>query len=135
MDGNDFLAVYAVTDWAAQRARANHGPTLLELVTYRAEAHSTSDDPSRYRPRDDYQHWPLGDPIERLKQHLMLGGHWSQADHAALTQELEAQVESSWEQAIADDKPLDRNLMFEDVFKEIPPHLQRQRESLAAERG
>jgi 2-oxoisovalerate dehydrogenase E1 component alpha subunit len=136
VDGNDFLAVYAVTDWAAQRARANHGPTLIELVTYRAEAHSTSDDPSRYRPRDDYQHWPLGDPIERLKQHLIVSGHWSQADHAQMTQQLEAQVESSWNEAIAQsDQPLDRNLMFEDVFKEIPEHLQRQRDLMASERG
>jgi len=136
VDGNDFLAVYAVTDWAAQRARANHGPTLVELVTYRAEAHSTSDDPSRYRPRDDYQHWPLGDPIERLKQHLMLIGQWSEADHAELTTQLEAQVEGAWSEAMASsDKPLDRNLMFDDVFKEIPAHLQRQRDALAAEKA
>jgi 2-oxoisovalerate dehydrogenase E1 component alpha subunit len=136
VDGNDFLAVYAVTDWAAQRARANHGPTLIELVTYRAEAHSTSDDPSRYRPRDDYQHWPLGDPIERLKQHLMSSGHWSEAEHATLTQQLEAQVESNWAEAMANnEQPLDRNLMFEDVFKDVPEHLKRQREALAAERS
>jgi 2-oxoisovalerate dehydrogenase E1 component alpha subunit len=136
VDGNDFLAVYAVTDWAARRARANHGPTLVELVTYRAEAHSTSDDPSRYRPRDDYQHWPLGDPIERLKQHLMKAKHWSEADHATLTQELEALVDSNWTQALAlNDPPLDRNLMFEDVFKEVPDHLRKQRNALAAERG
>jgi 2-oxoisovalerate dehydrogenase E1 component alpha subunit len=136
VDGNDFLAVYAVTEWAAQRARANHGPTLVELVTYRAEAHSTSDDPSRYRPRDDYQHWPLGDPIERLKQHLMSLGQWSEADHASLTQQLEAQVDSSWNEAVAqNDPPLDRNLMFEDVFKELPEHLRRQRDALQAERG
>src|SRR5271154_3813400 len=95
VDGNDFLAVYAVTAWAAERARTGAGATLIEFVTYRAAAHSTSDDPTRYRPRDDYQHWPLGDPIERLKQHLMTSGHWSEADHATLTQQLEAQVESS----------------------------------------
>jgi 2-oxoisovalerate dehydrogenase E1 component alpha subunit len=136
VDGNDFLAVYAVTDWAARRARANHGSTLVELVTYRAEAHSTSDDPSRYRPRDDYQHWPLGDPIERLKQHLIKHGGWSEADHAALTQELEALIDSSWAEAQAqNDPPLDRNLMFEDVFKELPEHLRQQRDALAAERG
>ncbi len=50
VDGNDFLAVYAVTQWAAERARANLGATLIEHYTYRAEGHSTSDDPSRYRP-------------------------------------------------------------------------------------
>jgi 2-oxoisovalerate dehydrogenase E1 component alpha subunit len=136
VDGNDFLAVYAVTDWAARRARANHGATLLELVTYRAEAHSTSDDPSRYRPRDDYQHWPLGDPLERLKQYLIKHGGWSESDHASLTQELEALVESSWTEAQAqNDPPLDRSLMFEDVFRELPEHLRKQRAALAAERG
>ena len=71
VDGNDFLAVHAVTEWAAQRARTGAGPTLIELVTYRAAAHSTSDDPARYRAKDDQEHWPLGDPIERLKQHLI----------------------------------------------------------------
>ncbi len=71
VDGNDFLAVYAASSWAAERARANLGPTLIEWVTYRAGAHSTSDDPNRYRPADDWQRFPLGDPVERLKQHLI----------------------------------------------------------------
>ena len=71
VDGNDFLAVYAASRWAAERARSNLGPTLIEWVTYRAGAHSTSDDPSKYRPADDWQHFPLGDPIARLKQHLV----------------------------------------------------------------
>ena len=63
VDGNDFLAVYAVTQWAAERARTGAGPTLIEHVTYRGAAHSTSDDPARYRPKDDYEKWPLGDPV------------------------------------------------------------------------
>src|SRR3546814_15537128 len=77
VDGNDFLAVYAATQWAAERARGNHGPTLIELYTYRAAAHSTSDDPSAYRPDDEAAHWPLGDPIQPLKQHLIPTGHWN----------------------------------------------------------
>ena len=71
VDGNDYLAVYAASKWAAERARANLGPTLIEWVTYRAGAHSTSDDPSKYRPKDEGAAWPLGDPIERLKAHLI----------------------------------------------------------------
>ncbi|HJW12777.1 MAG TPA: 3-methyl-2-oxobutanoate dehydrogenase (2-methylpropanoyl-transferring) subunit alpha, partial [Albitalea sp.] len=63
VDGNDFLAVYAASQWAAERARSNLGPTLIEWVTYRAGPHSTSDDPSKYRPADDWAHFPLGDPI------------------------------------------------------------------------
>ena len=85
VDGNDFLAVYAVTQWAAERARTGAGPTLIELVTYRGAAHSTSDDPARYRAKDDAEHWPLGDPIQRLKQHLIKIGEWSEARHQALT--------------------------------------------------
>ena len=58
VDGNDFLAVYAASRWAAERARRNLGPTLIEWVTYRAGPHSTSDDPSKYRPGDDWNHFP-----------------------------------------------------------------------------
>ena len=69
VDGNDFLAVYAATRWAAERARANLGATLIEFFTYRAGAHSTTDDPSQIPPPDEGAAWPLGDPIERLKKH------------------------------------------------------------------
>ncbi|MBM2854136.1 MAG: 2-oxoisovalerate dehydrogenase component alpha subunit [Steroidobacteraceae bacterium] len=138
VDGNDFLAVYAVTQWAAERARTGHGPTLIEHVTYRAAAHSTSDDPARYRPKEDYQGWPLGDPIERLKGHLIALGEWSEERHAALTAELEAHVAASWKEAVShgtltEPPRLDPHLMFEDVFKEMPPHLRKQEAELRAE--
>jgi len=74
VDGNDFLAVYAASRWAAERARRGVGPTLIEWVTYRGGAHSTSDDPSKYRPADEWAHFPLGDPVARLKQHLIAIG-------------------------------------------------------------
>jgi 2-oxoisovalerate dehydrogenase E1 component alpha subunit len=140
VDGNDFLAVYAVTQWAAHRARTGGGPTLIELVTYRASAHSTSDDPMRYRAKDDYEHWPLGDPVERLKQHLIKLGEWSEERHLALAAELEALVAASWQEAITygtmtDGPKLDADLMFEDVFKDMPEHLKRQRAQLRTERG
>jgi 2-oxoisovalerate dehydrogenase E1 component alpha subunit len=140
VDGNDSLAVYAVTQWAAERARTGAGPTLIELVTYRAAAHSTSDDPARYRAKDDQEHWPLGDPILRLKQHLIALGEWSDAQHQALTAELEALVAASWKKAItfgtmSDGPRLDSDLMFEDVFKEMPEHLKRQQALMRAERG
>ncbi len=92
VDGNDFLAVHAVTQWAAERARKGGGPTLIEHVTYRAAAHSTSDDPSRYRPKDEYEHWPLGDPVERPKLHLIALGEWSQERHKKLAGVLEEEV-------------------------------------------
>jgi 2-oxoisovalerate dehydrogenase E1 component beta subunit len=62
VDGNDFLAVYAASHWAAERARSNHGPTLIEWVTYRAGPHSTSDDPSKYRPGRRLGAFPAGRP-------------------------------------------------------------------------
>lgn len=140
VDGNDFLAVYAVTQWAAERARKGAGPTLIEHVTYRAAAHSTSDDPSRYRPRDEWKDWPLGDPVERLKQHLIGLGEWSEERHEGLTREFEAQVTAAWKEActfgtMSEGPRLDSDLMFEDVYKEMPPHLRRQREQLKAERS
>ncbi len=140
VDGNDFLATYAVTTWAAERARNGHGPTLVELVTYRGGAHSTSDDPSRYRPKDDYELWPLGDPIERLKQHLIRLGEWSDERHATLEAELEQHVTDSWKRAtsygtLTEGPRLDPDLLFEDVFKEMPEHLKRQQAQLRALRG
>jgi 2-oxoisovalerate dehydrogenase E1 component alpha subunit len=131
VDGNDFLAVYSVTQWAAERARTGGGPTLIEHVTYRGAAHSTSDDPARYRAKDDAEHWPLGDPILRLKAHLIKTGEWSEERHQALTAELEALVGSSWKQAVtfgtmSEGPKLNADLMFEDVFKDMPENLQRQ---------
>jgi 2-oxoisovalerate dehydrogenase E1 component alpha subunit len=140
VDGNYFLAVYAVTQWAAERARTSGGPTLIEHVTYRAAAHSTSDDPSRYRPKDEWQAWPLGDPVVRLKNHLIALGEWSESRHSALEKELEAHVTACWKEAVSygtltDGPSLDPATMFEDVFKQMPPHLARQREQLKALRA
>jgi 2-oxoisovalerate dehydrogenase E1 component alpha subunit len=135
VDGNDFLAVYAASRWAAERARSNLGPTLIEWITYRAGAHSTSDDPSRYRPADDWQHFPLGDPVARLKQHLIVLGVWSEAEHEATKKELEAQVSAALKEAerygsLADGHVADAAAMFEDVYKDMPEHLRRQRDEL-----
>lgn len=138
VDGNDFLAVHAATAWAAERARAGHGATVIELVTYRAGAHSTSDDPSRYRPREEFEHWPLGDPIERLKAHLLRLGAWDESRHAALVADIEDELAAAWREAVrfgslGEGPKLDPASMFEDVFKELPEHLRLQREELLAE--
>lgn len=131
VDGNDYLAVYAASAWAAERARSNLGPTLIEWITYRAGAHSTSDDPSRYRPADDWLHFPLGDPIARLKQHLMTIGAWSDQEHEAAKQELEAAVSAAFKQAEQYGTLQDGHIpplatMFEDVYKDMPAHLREQ---------
>jgi 2-oxoisovalerate dehydrogenase E1 component alpha subunit len=135
VDGNDFLAVYAATEWAAARARANHGATLIELFTYRAGSHSTSDDPTRYRPEDDPEKWPLGDPIKRLAQHLIQLGEWSDEQHKAQEAELIQLVRDTDREAqtygTLDSGPhFSVKTMFEDVYKEMPPHLRRQRQEL-----
>jgi 2-oxoisovalerate dehydrogenase E1 component alpha subunit len=140
VDGNDFLAVYAVTRWAAERARMGLGATVIELVTYRAAAHSTSDDPSRYRPKDEEAAWPLGDPIERLKKHLIALGEWSDERHQALAAECEEHVTKSWEEAcsygtMSEGPRPDPLTMFDDVYEQMPEHLRRQREQLAKEKG
>jgi 2-oxoisovalerate dehydrogenase E1 component alpha subunit len=135
VDGNDLLAVYAVTRWAADRARSNNGPTLIELYTYRVAPHSTSDDPSRYRPGDEWQHWPLGDPIERLKSHLIARSEWSEERHAALGSELEEYVRKTNAEAqkhgvLGGGSHHHPRTMFEDVYKEMPWHLREQQSEL-----
>ncbi len=136
VDGNDFLAVHAVTRWAAERARSNQGPSLIEHFTYRVAPHSTSDDPSRYRPGDESQHWPLGDPIARLKAHLIRIGEWDEERHARLNAEIEARVEADNKRAQAlgvhgGGPHHDAATMFEDVYKEMPWNLREQQAELA----
>lgn len=122
VDGNDFLAVWAATEWAAERARNNHGATLIEFFTYRVAGHSTSDDPTKYRPADEPAHWPLGDPIERLKQHLIRLGEWTEDKHVALAEELDTAVRAAVKEGeavgtLGKSKP-DVGEMFNGVFKE-----------------
>jgi 2-oxoisovalerate dehydrogenase E1 component alpha subunit len=135
VDGNDFLAVYAASKWALERARSSFGPTLIEWVTYRAGPHSTSDDPSKYRPANDAARFPLGDPIERLKKHLIALGAWSDAEHEATKKALEAQVAAAQKEAerhgtLADAHGQSVDTMFEDVYEQMPAHLVRQRQEL-----
>ena len=137
VDGNDFLAVYAATEWAAERARANLGATLIELFTYRASAHSTSDDPNRYRPADESVNWPLGDPIARLKQHLLALGAWSESDHEAMEAEVLDEVRKAGREAekvgvLGKTRP-PVETMWEDVYQDKPWHLERQEQELREE--
>jgi 2-oxoisovalerate dehydrogenase E1 component alpha subunit len=140
VDGNDALAVYAATRWAAERARANKGPTLIEHFTYRAEGHSTSDDPSAYRSAQESAEWPLGDPIHRLKQHCIVLGIWDEERHAAMDLELAEMVKQATKEAEKNGvlghgmhQPFET--MFEDVFEELPWHLQEQMAQALEERA
>src|SRR6187401_1699764 len=99
VDGNDALAVYAAVKWASDRARTNKGPTTIEFFTYRAEGHSTSDDPTGYRAAAEAQNWPLGDPIERLKGHLIALGEWDEERHSEVTKAADAEVRAAQKEA------------------------------------
>src|ERR1700704_1518393 len=133
VDGNDYLAVYAVAKWAIERARRNLGPTLVEYVTYRAAAHSSSDDPSAYRPKEESEVWPLGDPVLRLKNHLIRRGVGSEERHKQAEAEIMADVIAVQKEAESHGTlhsgphPSARD-MFEGVYEEMPPHLRRQRQ-------
>ena len=141
VDGNDALAVYAAVRWAADRARSNNGPTLIEFFTYRAEGHSTSDDPSGYRPVAEAQAWPLGDPIERLKAHLVQLGEWDDERDKVMREEAAAHVRTAQREAEQQgtlatssiDFPQDVRTMFDDVYEEMPWHLAEQRDAMVAE--
>jgi 2-oxoisovalerate dehydrogenase E1 component alpha subunit len=120
VDGNDFLAVWAATQWAEERARTNQGATIIELFTYRGAPHSTSDDPSRYRPGDEHEKWPLGDPIARLKQLLIAIGEWSdeqqeEAEKEAVEKVRAAAKESEAIGTLGQSRPSVKT-MFEEVY-------------------
>lgn len=138
VDGNDVLAVYAATQWAAERARINAGPTLIEHFTYRAEGHSTSDDPGQYRSEGEPNAWPLGDPIKRLKAHLIAVGEWDEERHDAMDREVADQVKTAQKEAEKNGilghglhQPLDS--LFDGVFEEMPWHLREQQAQMIAE--
>ncbi|HEX7693859.1 MAG TPA: thiamine pyrophosphate-dependent enzyme, partial [Sphingomonas sp.] len=138
VDGNDALAVYAATQWAAERARTNQGATLIEHFTYRAEGHSTSDDPTQYRSAGEPTAWPLGDPITRLKDHLVALGEWDEERHKAMDLELAEQVRTAQKEAEKNGilghglhQPLDT--LFEGVYEDMPWHLREQQAQMLAE--
>ena len=138
VDGNDVLAVYAAMRWAADRARSNLGATLIEFFTYRAEGHSTSDDPTGYRPAGEAKAWPLGDPLQRLKAHLIALGEWDEERHEAARAECDAEVRSAQKEAeklgILPQQGKDNiESMFDDVFAEVPWNLAEQRDQAVSE--
>ena len=139
VDGNDALAVYAAQAWAANRARANGGPTLIEYFTYRAEGHSTSDDPSGYRSATEREEWPLGDPINRLKKHLIAIGEWDERRQEDMDREAAERVKKATKDA-EKNGILGHGLhhpfrtMFQDVYEELPWHLKEQAEQARHER-
>jgi 2-oxoisovalerate dehydrogenase E1 component alpha subunit len=139
VDGNDLLAVYAATQWAAERARQGGGATLIEHFTYRKSGHSTSDDPSKYRPESEPDVWPFGDPIERLKTHLIHIGAWDEARHTALEEQCKKDIRETYKAAeamgsLSGKATVNDFTMFEQVYERAPDHLDAQRKMFESER-
>jgi pyruvate dehydrogenase E1 component alpha subunit len=125
-DGNDVLASYTAVKAAADKARRGEGPTLVELLTYRVGAHTTSDDPSRYRDESITQMWKTQrDPLRRMKAFLQNKNLWSDAQEEQevkqLVDEIKQAVSNAEEQAMP---PIDS--IVKDTFQEVPWHLQEQ---------
>jgi 2-oxoisovalerate dehydrogenase E1 component alpha subunit len=138
VDGNDILAVYAATEWAAERARRGGGATLIEHFTYRKSGHSTSDDPTKYRPENEPDVWPFGDPLERLKGHLIHIGEWDEEQHIALLAEAKLEIREIYKSAeamgsLSGETKVNDYTMFEQVYERSLPHLDEQKRMFAAE--
>lgn len=131
VDGNDVLAVYRVMREAITRAREGHGPTFIEALTYRMGAHSSSDDPTRYRSQSEVDMWAQRDPIMRLRRHLVHRGLLDDAQDAALEEGLMADI-SAAVQEVEQLGPPPRESLFEDVYAELPWHLVEQRAEVLA---
>jgi pyruvate dehydrogenase E1 component alpha subunit/2-oxoisovalerate dehydrogenase E1 component alpha subunit len=129
VDGNDLLAVYKVLGDAAERARRGEGPTFVEALTYRIGAHSTSDDPTRYRSDAEVESWKKKDPVDRLARHLRLLGLVDDAHEKQLDDELAAEIGQAVTEVESMAAP-SRESLFDDVYAELPRHLREQREAL-----
>ena len=138
VDGNDFLALYSVTKWARERAAAGSGATHLEVLTYRTGAHSSSDDPSRYRPKNEHTKWPGGDPVDRLKEHLIKLGEWSLDQHKELEERIDGEVVDAYKEAVkfgdlANGPYPSADTIFTEVYEEMPWHLREQHDEMMRE--
>ena len=129
VDGNDAFAVYLEAKKAVERARKGEGPTLLEALTYRLAPHTTSDDPSRYRSKEEEEAWRAKDPILRLRKALEGRGLWGEEAEKALLLELEEEFQR--ELALADEAPEPRpEEIVEHVYAEMGPDQRRAWEAL-----
>jgi pyruvate dehydrogenase E1 component alpha subunit/2-oxoisovalerate dehydrogenase E1 component alpha subunit len=132
VDGNDVLAVYRAVSDAVSTARSGQGPSFIECVTYRIGAHSTSDDPSRYRSDEEVREWQKKDPIERLERHLryrgLLDDELAQRTENEILEEIGAALVE-----VERHGPPPRESLFDDVYAELPWHLDEQRRELITE--
>lgn len=130
VDGNDIFAVYIATLEARQRALRSEGPTLIEAVTFRYGAHTTADDPKKYRDQEALAAlWRERDPIDRLRRHLEQVNLWNTQDEELLTSRVQARVDAAV-QEVLNLPPENVEAMFEHVYDETPWHIREQREEM-----
>src|SRR5262245_7150218 len=133
VDGNDLLAMVAATREAVAQARQGRGPSLIEAVTYRLTAHSTADDPAKYRSDAEVRLWEAREPLPRLRRYLTTKGVIDDALHARLELEVDAEVRVAIERAEARMREAPLLDMFDNVYAEVPPEVTAQRAELARE--
>ena len=131
VDGNDVLACYEVTKKAVDRARGGGGPSFIEALTYRIGAHSTSDDPSRYRDESITEKWKKRCPVKRFERFLIQAGHLSEQAASELRDELFASIRETLNAVESAAKAPALSTMFDDVFAERPWFLREQAEVAA----
>ena len=131
VDGNDIFAVYAVTQEAVTRARQGQGPTLIEAYTYRMGAHTTADDPTKYRDAAEVEEWRPRDPLLRVQKYLHHRGQWSEAWEAQLVEACTAEVEQAMEEAAAVPPPPPQD-MFRYMYADMTAPLIEQEAVLLA---
>jgi len=129
VDGNDILAVYAVTKEAVDRANKGDGPTLIEAVTYRMGDHTTADDASRYRSEKEIDEWRSKDPIARFKSYLGSKQIWNENFEKEIRKETEDLLEEAVKRAEAAPPP-DIEDFFKYTYAEMPWHLKEELEEL-----
>ena len=129
IDGNDILAVLKAVQWARDYALTEGAPVIIEAMSYRLGAHSTSDDPSGYRTREEEAKWQENDPILRMKNWLLAQKWWDEAQDSALFEQLRDDVLSAVKVAEKVDKPELRELVT-DVYDQVPEHIESQYKEL-----
>ena len=134
IDGNDVMEVHRVTREAVEKARNGGGPTLIEALTYRRGGHSSSDDPSRYRPSAEEKAWEAKDPLTRARLDLEKAKQWTEKDEKALQEAVTAEVAAAVIEAEKAGPP-ELSTLFEDVYAVKPGHLVLQEQALLALQG
>ena len=129
VDGNDVFSVYKAVKEALDKARSGDGPTLIECVTYRMGNHTTSDDASRYRTKEEIEEWAKRDPIDRLRKYMKRAGLWNEEYEKRITVEAMEKVQKAVEKAESVQKPEVKDL-FEWTYSDVPQRLREQQEEL-----